>query len=223
MCSPLQCSRTSARSNTISQLKQGFLSTIRYTQVVIVPLCVGLFVTAEPIVAVVFGDQWGAAVPVLRVMAVFSLVGSIGINVGDVYKAVGRSDILAKLSMVEIVLLLPALLIGAQYGIVGVAWAHAAVAATDTVIRLIVARSVIGFRYREIGRELIPSFGAGIWLTIAAIATLSATSQFSAFTSLVATSAVGAAVYILALWRIDAWTVQRMMAWAGLRKLEAST
>ena len=33
----------------------------------------------------------------LRVMAVFSLVGSIGVNAGDVYKAIGRTDILAKL------------------------------------------------------------------------------------------------------------------------------
>ena len=52
-------------------------------------------------------------VPVLRVMAVFSLIGSIGVTIGDVYKAIERPDILAKLSIVELTLLFPALLYGA--------------------------------------------------------------------------------------------------------------
>ncbi len=39
------------------------------------------------IVEFIFGAQWQSVVPVLRVMAVFSLMGSIGVNIGDVYGA----------------------------------------------------------------------------------------------------------------------------------------
>ena len=89
-------------------LRRGFLKTIRYSQLVVVPLCLGLLITADPAVGVLFGDQWTEAVPVLRVLALFTLVASIGVNVGDVYKAIGRPDILAKLGPLDLVVLTPA-------------------------------------------------------------------------------------------------------------------
>lgn len=199
-------------------LKRGFLATIRYTQIVIVPLCVGMFLTAEPAVDLLFGDQWGAVVPVLRVMAIFSLIGSIGVNIGDVYKAMGRPDILAKLSVLELGILLPSLLYGARYGIVGVAWAHAAVATIDTVIRLVVARFVIGISLRDVARQLLPSALAGLWLTGAALSVLWLTSGLGALTSLVTTAVVGAAVYTVALWKHDEGSVRRILRWVGLHR-----
>lgn len=197
-------------------LRAGFLATIRYTQIVIVPLCIGMFLTADVAVAFLFGDQWEAAVPVLRVMAIFSLIGSIGVNIGDVYKAIGRPDILAKLSAMELGLMLPALAVGARHGIVGVAWAHAAVASVDTVVRLVVARAVVGVRLGAVARQLIPSFLAGIALIAAAVLALQATGSLGALTTLIVVSAAGATAYLATLWRIDRRAVVRMLAWAGL-------
>jgi len=159
----------------LALLRKGFLATIRYTQVVIVPLCFGLFIAAEPAVGALFGDQWNAAVPVLRLMAVFSLVGSIGVNAGDVYKALGRSDVLAKLAIIELVALVPSLIIGAHHGIVGVAWAHAIVAALDTSVRLVVATRMVHTTGREIWHQIRPSLFAGAWLAAAATPVYEAT------------------------------------------------
>jgi len=203
----------------IEELRRGFLATIRYTQIVIVPLCIGMFLTAEPAVQFIFGDQWGSVVPVLRVMAVFSLIGSIGVNVGDVYKAIGRPDILAKLSVMELTLLLPALLYGARFGIIGVAWAHAAVATIDTIVRLIVARFTIGVSFRDVARQLIPSFGAGVWLIAATVPTLWLTSSLGTLTTLLITAAVGSITYLGALWRLDQKSVRRILQWLGLHRL----
>jgi O-antigen/teichoic acid export membrane protein len=206
----------------LAALRRGFLATIRYTQLAIVPLCVGLFVTAEPAVAVVFGDQWEAVVPVLQIMAVFSLISSIGVNAGDVYKALGRPGVLAKLALFELVLLIPALLYGARHGIVGVAWAHAIVATVDSVVRLAVARSMLDLPLRDIGRQLAPSLAAGAILAVAAWGTLRFTAPLGDLPSLVITAAVGAAVYALAIWRLDRDGVSRVLGWIGLRR-EART
>jgi O-antigen/teichoic acid export membrane protein len=192
----------------IEQLRRGFLATIRYTQIVIVPLCIGMFLTAEPAVQFIFGDQWGSVVPVLKVMAVFSLIGSIG-----------RPDILAKLSMMELTLLLPALLYGARFGIIGVAWAHAAVATIDTIVRLIVARFTIGVSIRDVARQLIPSFGAGVWLIAATVPTLWLTAGLGTLTTLVITAVVGSITYLGALWRLDQRSVRRILQWLGLHRL----
>lgn len=204
-------------------LRRGLLATVRYTQIAIVPLCLGLFLTAEPAVEFIFGDQWGAAVPVLRVMAIFSLIGSIGVNVGDVYKAIGRPDILAKLSVMELGILFPALLYGAKFGIVGVAWAHAAVATIDTIIRLVVARFVIGISIRDVIRQLIPSYGAGVWLVAAALPVLWLTADLSAFSKLAGATTAGSIAYATALWRLDERSVRQILQRLGMRRATGAT
>jgi O-antigen/teichoic acid export membrane protein len=197
-------------------LVRGFLATIRYTQIAIVPMCVGMFLTAEPIVGFLFGDKWGDVVPVMRVMSVFVLIGSIGVNIGDVYKAIGRPEILAKLSLIEIVLMVPALLIGARSGIVGVAWAHAAVATIDTVIRLLVARRIVGVSLRSVGRQLLPSLLAGAIMAAAVAPIIWATGHLSAFTQLMLAGTVGVASYVAALLRFDGPSVRRILRWLGV-------
>ncbi len=203
-------------------LRRGFLATIRYTQIIIVPLSLGLLITADTAVDMLFGHQWAAAAPVLQVMAIFSLVASIGVNAGDVYKAIGRPDILAKLSVIELVAFVPALVYGARFGIIGVAWAHAAVAAVDTLIRLLVARALIGVSLRDVARQLAPSFAAGAWLSAAALPVLMLTASLNHLLSVAAATVAGALAYSAALWRIDNKAVRRLAGWLGIgRKAEA--
>ncbi|HLA65956.1 MAG TPA: lipopolysaccharide biosynthesis protein [Acidimicrobiia bacterium] len=203
-------------------LRKGFLATIRYTQVVIVPLCFGLFIAADPAVGALFGDQWSAAVPVLRLMAVFSLVGSIGVNAGDVYKALGRSDVLAKLSVLELIALVPALIFGAHHGIVGVAWAHAIVAALDTSVRLLVATRMVGTTAGEIWRQMRPSLAAGGWLAATAVPALWLTRGMPDPVRLLAAAWAGGLAYLIAMWRYDPVVIKRMAGWLGLRRKVAA-
>jgi PST family polysaccharide transporter len=200
-------------------LRRGFLATIRYTQVLVVPLCVGLFITAEPAVETLFGDQWHAAVPVLRIMAIFSLLGSIGVNAGDVYKALGRTGVLARLAAFELVVLVPALVIGARHGIIGVAWAHAGVAGIDTVVRLAVANRMVDTTFRDIWRQMAPALGAGVWLAATAGAAMWVTRGAGGVVTLGAATLAGGVAYVAALWRYDREAVRRVAGWAGLGRL----
>ncbi|HLE39482.1 MAG TPA: lipopolysaccharide biosynthesis protein [Acidimicrobiia bacterium] len=202
-------------------LRRGYLATIRYTQTVVVPLCLGLFLTAEQSVMVLFGSQWAEAIPVLRVMAIFCLIGSIGVNAGDVYKALGRTGVLARLAVLELVALVPALLVGARHGIVGVAWAHAAVAAADTAVRLAVANRMVGTTFGDVWRQIAPSLAAGGWMVAAVVPVLWLTRDAGSAASLLAATGVGAVVYAVSLWRLDPAVVRRILGWIGLRGREA--
>ncbi|MGB8982656.1 MAG: lipopolysaccharide biosynthesis protein, partial [Anaerolineales bacterium] len=60
------------------ELRRGFLASVRFVELIAVPICLGLLIAADPIVRAVFGDQWLEAVPVLRVLAVYAWVYSLG-------------------------------------------------------------------------------------------------------------------------------------------------
>jgi len=207
-------------------LRRGFLKTIRFSQLLVVPLALGLLITAEPAIGALFGNQWAEAVPVLRILAIFTLVASVGYNAGDVYKAIGRTGILAKLGIIDLLVVAPALIIAAPHGIVAVAWTHAAVSLGDTFLRLVVARHFIGVTFRDIGRQMLPAYRAGIALAVAAQATVWATAGLGDLLSLAMTTIVGGTVYMGVLARFSRADLRRILGWVGLgrfvRQPEAS-
>jgi PST family polysaccharide transporter len=103
-------------------MRQGFLASVRIVELFAVPVCLGLVLAADPIVRVFFGEQWLDAIPILRVLAVYAWVYSIGYHIGGVYKAIGRPDILLRLSLITLLVLVPSLLIGSRFDLIGLAY-----------------------------------------------------------------------------------------------------
>jgi len=90
------------------ELRRGFLASVRLVELIAVPICLGLLIAADPIVRVVFGNQWLDVIPILRVLAIYAWVYTLGYHVGGVYKAVGRPDILLGISIVTLIIIIPA-------------------------------------------------------------------------------------------------------------------
>jgi PST family polysaccharide transporter len=91
----------------IKQLTQGFVATTRYTAFVTVPIGLGISAVAPELVPVVFGNQWGPAVPLVQVLAIMSTVATLPWSAGDVLKALGRPDISTRLLLIEAVVTFP--------------------------------------------------------------------------------------------------------------------
>ncbi len=181
-------------------LRRGFLTTLRFIEMLSVPISLGLMLTADPLIRVAFGDQWLDAIPIVRVLAMYVLVVSTGFNVGDIYKAIGRPDILVKLGVLNLALLLPALWYGASFGLIGVASGHLLVSACLMVIRLTVATRFIKVTWSDILLQLKPSFLSGGALTLAVLPSLYLTAEAAPWLRLVVAAVVGAASYLGVLW-----------------------
>lgn len=134
-------------------LKRGFLATTHYMVLVTFPLSIGLAIVADPVVRVTLGSEWLDAIPVLRVLAIFVLIASMMNADGDVYKAVGRPGILFKLSLFHIAVLVPALLIGVQHGLVGIALAHLTATSITRIVRTIAISRFMGIRISVIAAQ----------------------------------------------------------------------
>lgn len=185
------------------ELRRGFLASVRLVQLFAIPICLGLVIAADPIVRVVFGEQWLDSIPILRVLAVYALVTSIGYHIGDVYKAIGRPDILLKLTIFTLAVIAPALLIGSRYGLLGIAWAYVVAFLIDRVVGILVATRFIEVSLMDVFREMSPALRGGLVMTAAALPVLYWTEPLGPFLQLACVVLAGAASYLFVLWRTE--------------------
>ena len=192
-------------------LRRGFLASVRVVELLAVPICLGLLIAADPIVRVVFGDQWLEAIPVLRVLAIYAWVYSLGYHVGGFYKAIGRPDILLRLSLLTLVIILPCLLIGARYGLIGVAVGHLVAVLIRRVISLALATRFVNVSIMDIFGELRSSLLGAMVMGPIIFAVSYMTSDLNPFLQLTFIVLSGALSYLLVLWGIERDNLMRLL------------
>jgi PST family polysaccharide transporter len=184
-------------------LRRGFLMATHYMVLVTFPLSLGLAIVADPIVRVTLGSEWLDAIPVLRVLAIFVLVASMMDADGDVYKAIGRPGLLFKLNLFHIVLLVPALLLGVQHGLVGVALAHLAATSITRVVRTIVISRFLEIPISTIAVQWRTAILGSVVLAVMAGAAMYVTAGASSVVQLIAAVLAGAVGYLAVLAAVE--------------------
>jgi PST family polysaccharide transporter len=125
---------------------------------------------------------------------------SIGYHIGSVYKAIGRPDILLKLSILSVIILVPSLLVGSRFGIVGIGWGLLFAIIFRRIISINMAIRFIHVTLWDIVRELKPAMLGALPMAIVTLLALYLTTQMNPFIRLAIVVLSGAASYLLALW-----------------------
>ena len=202
-------------------LRQGFLTTLRFVEMLVLPISLGLILVADPLVRLAFGHQWLAAIPIVRILGFLALIQSIGFNVGDVYKATGRPDILVKLNLLYLTWLLPALWFGSYYGLLGIAWSRVGAGILHVIVRLLVTTRFMKVTWMDILKQLKPSFLAGIVLICFALPVSYLTAELKPILRLVMIGVTGSTGYLGMLWFLDSQSLLkagRLIGIPGLKK-----
>lgn len=164
-------SRLNARGEPLGR---GWLAAVGATSLLTFPAAAGLAVLATPVVNLFFGPRWAAAGPVLAGLAVAAGVRSAGTSAGDLLKAAGRPGLLAALSVVKAVTLVPALILAARGGATAVAWTLAATTLATALLSVAVAGRYARVPLSSYGRAVAPAAGVallvagGAWLGLQA-------------------------------------------------------
>jgi O-antigen/teichoic acid export membrane protein len=108
-----------------ARMTSAWLRANRLIAAITIPGMLGLVAIAPDFVAVVLGDQWKPAVPVLQVLAWVGLLQSLqGLN-GTVLRAVDQTGTLLRYAVIVLVASLAAFVAGLPFGVLGVAVAYA--------------------------------------------------------------------------------------------------
>jgi PST family polysaccharide transporter len=105
----------------VDRFRAGTLRIATSMAVVIFPMMLGMMVTADLVVAVALGPKWGAAAPLLAVLAVAGLVQAAVAAAGPVLIAKGRTGMMLKLGIYSACVYFGCFLIGSRWGTMGVA------------------------------------------------------------------------------------------------------
>lgn len=198
------------------QLRKGFLATIRLISIIVVPISLGMLIAADPIIHVLFGPKWLEAIPVLRVLAIFGLVYSIGFHVGGIYKAIGRPDILFKLSIFTLGITLPALIFGTRYGLIGVAISQLLAMLIIRTVSLTIATKLVNVSFLDIIKEMLPALKGGVILVALAIPVIFFTRDQSALIRLISVVLVSAGGYLGIIWFTERSYLMRFARQIGI-------
>ena len=198
-------------------LKRGFLSTMRYVEILVTPISLGMIIAADPIIRIAFGEQWIEAIPIMQILSLYALIISIGFHIGDVYKAIGRPDLLIKISIPVFLIRVLAIWIGAQHSLIGVAFGHLIAGIIGLIIELIVAARILTISVKDIVRELTAFIG-GMALLALGIPTLFLTVHTTPLIRLLAVGAAGALGYLCVIWIIERDSLLNVIQMLGLKQ-----
>lgn len=196
-------------------LRSAYLKMQRYMLAILAPMGFGLYAITPALVHILFGDKWNDTIPVMQVLSIYMLLGGINHWPGVVYKAVGRPGILNVLSLVKLVMLVPALWFGAaNFGIMGVAWGQLIVRVVGIVIDMRVVSEFVKVGVWENVRALLPSLISSALMAATLQALFVAAGGVPGVGALVLCIAAGAAQYMALLWVLDPEAVDSLMSLA---------
>lgn len=174
--------------------------------------------TAEPLTTVLLGEQWTAAAPVLRLLAIAAVFQTLAFVGYWVYLARGLTGDLVRYSLVSAAIRIVAIVIGSQWGVVGVAVGYAVAPAIAWPISLWWLSRLTALPTRALyagaGRILI---GVAVSASAAfgASRAVDAAGPVAQITlGLVAVAATYAALFVIPLFRRDlsrVWSLVRLL------------
>lgn len=104
-----------------SRIKRGYCKLINYISMLSFPMLAGMFVVAPEFVRLVYGERWAPSIIVLQIFCITGAFKSLGNLAGPILLAKGRADIGFYWNVFAAIMLSIAVIVGVNWGIVGVA------------------------------------------------------------------------------------------------------
>lgn len=189
-----------------AQLREGYRRSIVYASVVLFPLMLGLAALARPLFLLVFTAKWAASIPYFQILCLSGMLYHLHALNLSVLKAVGRSDLYWRLSILKAALILGGLLLSVRFGMEGIVWGQVLVSWLGLAITSFYAGQIIHYPLHRQIRDIQPYF----WLSAGLAGLAFAASRLLQGLPLAVQSAILAAGYagaylgLARLFRLDA-------------------
>jgi len=193
----------STKSDNSAALKETFFQAVSYTLLLTAPFYVGLACLSDDIIAIVLGNKWADAAPVLSILAFTALLAGIDLYSSNIRLVMNRPHWQTYITLLNAVVNVAILLVVARHGLHALALAMVAksllIFPVSLILTLNLLQATIGEYLRKIWAIVLSALGMGIAVCY--------TQEMFAITSPLLNVAVltpaGAAVYLAILYILD--------------------
>jgi O-antigen/teichoic acid export membrane protein len=176
---------------------EAFLVALRYTMMLSMGLTAALAALSQPVVVGLFGPKWEGSVGAMRVLTLYALFLTVNIPAGTAYKASGRPQVLLALAIPRLVVLVVAIALLVDRGIVAVAACQAGAAALVAALSTVLAGRLLAVPFARLLDELWAPLLAAV---VTGAALLGLEKLLPTWPALVVGVVGGAALYVGLLW-----------------------
>lgn len=193
----------------IPALRAAYQRTLSFVSLLTIPAAAGIGALAPQIIGVIYGERWMPAADILRILAVFGCLRSIGVLSGYMYNAIGKPKISFYFTVIKLALI--SLLIyplTVKYGASGAAAAVTLPSLLVFFLDFIVLKKRIGL---DIGAALLPLLRTLAFSALMAGVLIFLQTKMSSMNLLTLTTLilVGALTYLALAWR----DIHRLYSW----------
>lgn len=141
---PVAYSTFSRLQNNKEELGEIYLKIVKIIASVCFPIAVGLIITSKPLVIVVFGDKWTGLEYVICFMAIMNGINYLWQFNPDLYRAVGKPEIMPKFYLAMLIYGAPALWLAASHGLFAFSLTRCAVETVMFPAQVLIVKKLLG-------------------------------------------------------------------------------
>jgi lipopolysaccharide exporter len=191
-----------------------YVRAVGYISLVTVPAGLMFALLADEVVLVLYGPTWEPAIPVLRLLGVFSLLYAVSFHSGEVFKAIGRPGILNSFAALELGMLAPALWLAAGHSITAVAAALVLVNVVLMLLKFAVVTKVLDLAPARLPRAFLPAALASATMSVALLLLDGVVGHLAPALRLVLLVVVGGITYVGSLSIVAPEVLRQLMSYA---------
>lgn len=102
------------------KLKSIYLKTISYLCSINFPIYIGIFILANPIIIILFGEKWVASIIILKILSLYFMLRSIANPIGSLLLAKGKASYGFYWNLVLLMIIPLSIYVGSQYDLIGI-------------------------------------------------------------------------------------------------------
>ncbi len=195
------------------------LSGGRLISYILFPILWGLAAVAPFVVPLLIGEKWSAAILPLQLVCLALPFRAVSTMLSTGVSAAGRSDIELWNALTGAIIFPGLFYFGAQYGVVGLAWAWLVGTPLLVVINMIRSGPVLGITIPDVLSSLWrPMVCAGLMYGVIFMLHEFGVLQPNNWIHLAMAILIGTTLYVTIFWRLDSKALSSLLAFAGIRR-----
>lgn len=186
-----------------NHFRLAYLRTAALLAFITFPMMLGMAAVATPFVWSVFGPKWVPAIPLIRILAPIGMLQSVGVTVGAIYLAKGRTDVQLRWGLGSSSVVVLGFLLGLHWGILGITVSYAITKSFLAIPSFAIPFRYIALRLPDFVAILVRPFTASLVMAILVVTGARSLGGFSNVFALQVLIALGAVSYVGLSWFIN--------------------